>query len=252
MADLNDIISYASSYLAVEEIKDYGPQGLQVAGAREVFVVVTGVSACMELFSAAKEKGAQLVMVHHGMFWDNDPVVVKGSLKKRLAFLLKNEMSLAGYHLALDRHDKVGNNIQLVKTLDLKEPAPFGRYGDKSIGYIAHTQEPRPAGDFVEMVRQKINPGARHYDFGAKKINRVAILSGGAPQIVREAVAQKADLYLTGEETEWIYHFAKEESIHYVAAGHHATERFGIKALGEMVGEKFDVDVEFIDINNPI
>ena len=252
MIDLYDITSFADSYLNVGEVKDYGPQGLQVEGARDVLSVVTGVSACMELFYAAKERGAQMVMVHHGMFWDNEPRVVKGSLKKRLAFLLENNISLAGYHLALDRHEESGNNIQLVKALGLVEPTPFGRYGDKSIGYMAQTKEPLPVENFIEMVRHKINPDSRHYYFGADKIEKVAIISGGAPEIVREAVEKKADLYLTGEETEWIYHFAKEESIHYVAAGHHATERFGIKALGEIIGKKFDVDVEFVDIKNPI
>ena len=252
MADLYDITSYADSYLNVNAIKDYGPQGLQVEGAYEVSSVVTGVSACMELFFAAKEKGAQMVMVHHGMFWDNEPRVVKGSLKKRLAFLLENNMSLVGYHLALDCHEETGNNIQLVKALGLTNPEPFGRYGEKSIGYMARTEEPQPVEDFIETVRQKINPDARHYNFGAKEIKKVAIISGGAAEVVREAVEKKADLYLTGEETEWIYHFAKEESIHYVAAGHHATERFGIKALGEIIGGKFNIDVEFIDIKNPI
>lgn len=252
MADLHEIVSFADDYLNMGEMEDYGPQGLQVEGASEVTKIVTGVSACMELFEEAKERGAQAVMVHHGMFWNNEPRVVKASLKDRLKFLLVNDISLIGYHLVLDRSEKIGNNIKIVEALGLTDPVGFGKYGGKTIGYMAKTGAPLLINNFIETVRQEINPDARHYSFGPESVEKIAIVSGGAPQLVREAVTQGADLYLTGEETEWIYHFVKEEKIHYVAAGHHATERFGIKALGEKVGEAFGITVDFVDIENPI
>ncbi|VAX21803.1 GTP cyclohydrolase 1 type 2 homolog YbgI [hydrothermal vent metagenome] len=252
MADLHEIVAFANDLLMVSDFKDYSPNGLQVEGKKNVSRVVTGVSACLELFEMAVKKNADAVIVHHGMFWDSDPRVVRGSFKARLKLLLENEISLLGYHLPLDRNPEIGNNIQLVKTMGLLDPVPFGIYAGKSISYIGSFNPPVATCDFMEIVKNKIWDKARHYDFGAEKISRVALCSGSAPELLREAISAGADAYVTGEDTEWVYHLAREEKIHYIVAGHHATERFGIKKLGEKIGDKFGVEVEFVDIPNPI
>ncbi len=250
--NLHELTGFIDDYLDIGAIADSSPKGLQVEGAADVKKIISGVSACLELFKEAKARGANAILVHHGMFWDSDPKVVRGSLKKRLKFLLENDISLLGYHLPLDRHPEVGNNIQIVKLLNLVDPEPFADYNGKTISYIAKTKDPAPVASFIEMVKDRINPDLRHYSFGPDEINTVAILSGGAPRHAREAVDRGADLFLTGEDTESIYHLSKEESLHYVAAGHHATERFGVMALGELLEQKFDIEAEFVDVPNPI
>lgn len=252
MTDLESFVNSLDEYLDVASIRDYAPIGLQVEGGKEVGKVVTGVSACMELFKRARDKGADTILVHHGMFWDSDPRVVRGSLKERLKFLLENEITLIAYHLPLDRHPEVGNNIQLIKRLGLTDPQPFGEYKGKTISYMAGPAAPEPVSDFMARVREVVNPEARIHAFGPDTIGKVAVCTGGAPELVREAALRKADLYLTGEDSEWIYHLSREEGIHYVAAGHHATEKFGLFALGDHIREKFGLDVEFVDIYNPI
>lgn len=249
---LDTIIKYLDDYLDTSRFKDYAPVGLQVMGQKDVQKIVTGVSACVELFERAVEEKADAVMVHHGMFFDGEPKVIKGGLKTRLRILLENDISLLGYHLVLDAHDEVGNNAILLQKLGLTQSEPFGDYGGKPIGKMGIFENPVPSDDFFKTIRNEINSSARIYDFGSEKIERVAIVSGGAPGLVREAIEKKADLYLTGEDTEWIYHLCKEEHIHYVAAGHHATERFGIEALGAHLAKEFDLTSKFIDIINPI
>ncbi len=252
MADLMKIVSFADDYLGADSFKDCTPNGLQVSGVCEVSKIVTGVSACMELFEAAKEESAQAVLAHHGMFFDSDPRIVTGSVKERLKFLLHNDISLIAYHLPLDAHTDIGNNASIVSTLGLVDKEPFGTYGNKTIGFLAKTAEPLPVSELVKAVQTKINLMTRHYCFGPHEVNRIAILSGGAPGLLREAISAGADVFLTGEDTEWIYHLAKEEGIHYLACGHHATERFGAKALGEVISGKFGIEAKFVDIPNPI
>jgi len=163
-----------------------------------------------------------------------------------------HDLSLLAYHLPLDRHPEVGNNIQIARRLGLVDIEPFGDYRGKTISYMGATEAPMAVGAFIEKVKREINPGLTHHAFGPAEVHSVAICSGGAPELVREAIGRKADLFLTGEQSEWIYHFCLEEKIHYVAAGHHATEKFGVMALGEVLAERFDIDVEFVDIPNPI
>ncbi len=250
--NLHELTDFIDEYLDIGAIEDSSPKGLQVEGALGVTKIVSGVSACVELFKEAVARDANAIIVHHGMFWDSDPRVVRGSVKDRLKILLDNDISLLGYHLSLDRHPEVGNNIQIVKLLNLVDPEPFGDYHGKTISYMAKTRNPASVASFIETVKERINPHLRHHAFGPGEIKTVAICSGGAPELVREAVERKADLFLTGEESEWIYHLSKEEGLHYVAAGHHATERFGVMALGELLEQKFNIEVEFVDIPNPI
>lgn len=249
---LNNIISYLDSLLDVQNFHDHCPIGLQIEGKEEVKKIITGVSASLDLFNIAVKEKADLVLVHHGMFWDSESRVLKGSLKKRLALLLKNNISLAGYHLPLDAHPVYGNNAQIFKKLGLAKRGPFGNYHGKSIGFIGNTKSKTDINRFIKKVHQEISDDILLLKFGNKTISKVAICSGGAPELVKEAIEKKADIYLTGEATEWVYHLCREEKIHYIAAGHHATERFGIQALGNHLQKKFKLKVKFIDLPNSI
>ncbi len=252
MAQRDELIAHMDRLLSVDTITDYCPIGLQVAGSDRVETVVTGVSACMPLFERAVEAGAQMVLVHHGMFWDNESRVVKGSLKDRLRFLLLNNLSLVGYHLPLDRHPKVGNNARIFAGLGLTGRVDFGRYKGQYIACMGTLPTPEPFEDFLDRVNRLFGVDAFHLPFGPEQVRTVAICSGGAPDLIREAIEVRADVYLTGEASEYVYHLAREEGIHFIGAGHHATERFGVMALGEELSRNFDVSCRFIDIPNPI
>jgi len=252
VADLHEMVAYMDRLLEVDTIGDYCPKGLQVEGRREVSRLVTGVSACLPLFERAVEAGAQLVLVHHGMFWDNESRVVRGSLKERLRFLLANDLSLVGYHLPLDRHPEVGNNAGLFRRLGLVERRPFGLYKGQTIACMGDLPEPLPFDAFRARVADMLGGEGLVLPFGPDTVLTVAICSGGAPDLVREAIERGADAYLTGEASESVYHLAREEGIHYLGAGHHRTERFGVMALGEALEREFGVESRFVDIPNPI
>lgn len=252
MADLHDMVRFMDDLLDVGSIADYCPIGLQVEGAREVSGVVTGVSACMPLFERAVAERAQMVLVHHGMFWDNESRVVRGSLKDRLRFLIANDLSLVAYHLPLDRHPQVGNNARIFQELGLVGWRDFGRYKGQSIACMGELPEALPFDDFLQRVNRVFGGDAFHLPFGPGTVKTVAVCSGGAPDLVREAIEKQADVFLTGEAGEYVYHLAREEGIHFIGAGHHRTERLGIQALGERLCRQFDVNCRFVDIPNPI
>lgn len=247
----DELTEYLNEYLQIDKFKDYGPNGCQVEGRREVKKIVTGVSACVELFEKAIEKKADAILVHHGIIWNFERPVYRGGYKKRVKILLNNDINLFAYHLPLDAHAEVGNNIRLAKILDLKTLEPFGDYNGTFIGYKGEISGSE-AMDVFDSIKSQINPDAVIFPFGPDVIRSVGIISGGAQKEVKQAVLQGLDLYITGEVSEHILHYVKEEGIHFVAAGHHATERFGIIALGEHLNEKFGVDVEFVDIPNPV
>lgn len=254
MVALKELVQFIDTYLKSGEFKDYAPNGLQVEGRPRVRKLVTGVSACVELFDRALEKGADAVLCHHGLLWEGQPRTLIGSRRERMALLLKNELSLLAYHLPLDAHPDVGNNAQLAKALHLRELKPFAEVKGREIGFLGTLEEATPRDSFFSLVRNTINSGARFHPFGPAMIRSVAVCSGGAPEMLSAAVEAGADLYLTGEETEWIHHLAKEERIHFAAAGHHATERFGVRALGEFLStvRELELEVEFIDVENPV
>jgi len=251
--DLHQIIAFADRLLDAGAIADYCPNGLQVEGLSTVTGLTCGVSACMPLFERALEDKSELILVHHGLFWDGESRVVRGSLKKRLKFLLDHGISLAGYHLPLDRHPEVGNNAQLFLKLGLVDRRDFGRYKGQTISCMGKLPEPLPFDAFLARVNRVLGVDQSfHLPFGPGLVRTVALCSGGAPDLVREAIAVGADVFLTGEVSEYVYHLAREEGIHYIGAGHHATERFGVMALGEKIAAEFGVRCQFVDIPNPI
>ncbi len=246
-----ELADYLNRYLSIADFSDYGPNGLQVEGRDEVQHIVTSVSASVELFEKAIEMNADAIIVHHGIIWNFERPVYRGGYKQRVKLLLENDINLFGYHLPLDAHPEIGNNAQIGHLLNLTEMEPFGEYNGKAIG-VKGVVKPIEAAQMFKKIKDLINPDALVFPFGPGLIKTVGIISGGAQKEVKQATPANLDLYLTGEAAEFILHYVKEEKIHYVAAGHYATEKFGIIALGEHLTEQFGLKVEFIDIPNPV
>ena len=245
MAARDEILAFAAELLDLGSWPDYGPQGLQVEGAGEVSKVVCAVSASLELFELAAEANAELVVVHHGILWDNESRVIDGRARRRLEALFDAEITLAAYHLALDAHPEVGNNALLARELDVAVDAKFADVGVG--GSTAHSRE-----ELLTRIRQRINPDALVLGDGPEQPDRVAIMSGGGQRHLLEAAQQGYGLYLTGEPAEPALHFAKELGVTFVAAGHYATEKLGVQALTERLAERFGLQWEFVDLPNPV
>ncbi|MBU0713357.1 Nif3-like dinuclear metal center hexameric protein [bacterium] len=247
----NELLKYLDELLEVSRFSDYGPNGLQVEGRDEIKTIVTAVSASVELFEKAIELQADAVLVHHGVIWNFERPVYQGGYKQRIKLLLENDINLFAYHLPLDAHLKYGNAAQIARRLGLVDIQPFGDHEGNTVGVRGRASSTSYA-DIFEVIRRTINPDALLFPFGPKQIERVGIISGGAQKELKQAILADLDMYVTGEASEFVMHLAKEEKIHFVAAGHYATERFGIMALGDHLAKKFDVKVEFVDIPNPV
>jgi dinuclear metal center YbgI/SA1388 family protein len=244
------LVSYLDQYLDSRG-EDYGPNGLQVEGREEIRKVVTGVSACRELFVRAREAGADAVLVHHGLFWEGMPRTLTGFQFQRVAELIRGEMSLLAYHLPLDRHLEVGNNAVAGRQLGLRRIEPFGLHAGLPLGVKGLFPEPLSAAELVDRCRRVYAQEPLAYLAGPESISTLGIISGGGQRELYTAIEEGLDAYVTGEVTEWVMNVAREAGIHYLAAGHYATERLGVRALGEHLAERFGIEVEFIDVPNP-
>ena len=247
MARRDEILGYAAELLDLSSFSDYGPQGMQVAGAEEVSKIVCAVSSSLELFERAAEAGAQMVLVHHGLIWDNESRVIDARVRGRLKALFDADITLAGYHLALDAHPEIGNNALLARELGVVVDTPFAVWGQGG-----RLPTPEPLETFVARIRERIAPEPLVFDEGPEYVERVAIMSGGAARYVVEAAAGGYDLYLTGEPGEPTLHLARELGITFVAAGHYSTETLGIQALAARLAEHFGLEWEFVDLPNPV
>ena len=248
----DEIISKINDFLEIEMISDYGPNGLQVEGREEVNTIITGVTASYELIEKAVEKNADMLMVHHGILWKGQNETIKGSFKRRLKLLLENNINLCAYHLPLDRHLEVGNNAILAKKLDLKKIKGFGDHKGKTIGIKGQFKKEIPISELVNKVKELLNREPLLFNYGPEQVKKIGIVSGGGQQHFQEAVEENLDVFITGEVSEYIFHLAKEEGVHFISAGHHATEKFGIYTLGEWVTQTYGLNVEFVDIPNPV
>jgi dinuclear metal center YbgI/SA1388 family protein len=247
LADRDEILAFASELLELDAYPDYGPMGLQVAGARGVGRIACGVSASLELFERAAASGAQLLMVHHGLLWDRDPRVIDDASRRRLKALFDADITLAAYHLALDAHPEVGNNALLARELGIEPSEQFA-----GIGFGGPLAEPVSVGQFATRVREKLGSEPVVFAHGPDRVERAAVVTGGAARYLTDAAREGYDLFLTGEPAEPSLHTARELGIHFVAAGHYATERIGIQALAKRLAEQFDLEWEFIDLPNPV
>lgn len=247
MASRDEIVAYANEFLDVGSYPDYGPQGLQVAGAEEVAKIACGVSASRELFERAAEAGAQMVLVHHGLFWEKDPRVVGPVMRERLRALFDGDLSLVAYHLALDAHPDVGNNALLAAELGVERERRFTDWG-----YGGPLAEPTGISDLAARVQERLGRMPLVFSYGPEVVERVAVLTGGAARYVNVAADEGYDCFVTGEADEPTKHAAKEAGIHFVAGGHYATETLGVRALAAKLAGELGLEWEFLDLPNPV
>lgn len=250
--DRDALVRWLDEIMASPGTKDYGPNGLQVEGKEQIQKIVTGVSACHELFVRAREAGADAIMVHHGIFWDWQSPVLTGMHFRRVAELLDHRINLIAYHLPLDRHPEIGNNALAARGLGLLRLETFVEAYGLPVGIHGRFPEPIAAADLVARCREFY--GQEPLDLGGddRPIERVGIVSGAGQKAFPEVIDLGLDAFITGEVSEWITNTARETGIRYLACGHYATEVCGIRALGEKVAERFGIEVELIDVPNPV
>lgn len=249
MVKLNDLVLYLDVYLETDSIKDDSWNGLQVEGKNEVNKVMFAVDAGIDTFERAVKEGADMVVVHHGMFWKSSNPSIRAWNKRRLQPLLDHGISLYASHLPLDRHPEVGNNAQLLKILDFQKECDFGYYAGQSISFIGRSLQEKTLNEIESILKKDINATCKILPFGPEKISRIAVCSGGGATfaLFMEAVNAGVDLYLTGDSTE-MYHIAKDIGINVMFAGHHATEIVGVRALADVVRDKFGIETLFVDL----
>jgi dinuclear metal center YbgI/SA1388 family protein len=253
MASRDEILSFCDDLLDVASFEDYGPNGLQVPGKGEVSKVATGVSANLELLQAAVDSGAELVLTHHGLLWGSELEALSVPMAARLRALLCAEVSLAAYHLPLDAHPEIGNNALLRDALGLEpDERPFGEAKGSAVGAIGRAREPIDVAELGRRLAEAVGQEPLVFDAGPERISSVGIVTGGGAFAIHEAGQLGLSALVTGEPSEPVMGEAREYGVHFLAAGHYATETFGIRRLGELVAERFSVEHEFIDVPNPV
>ena len=247
MASRDEIVSFLDEYLDIKAFPDKSKNGLQVEGKSEVNTIAFAVDACSDTFVKAKALNADMVIVHHGIVW-SEIGYITGLIHKRLKFLLEHDMNLYVAHVPLDAHPEVGNNVQLLKLLDLEPKEPFGDYGGITIGFIGEFEEPKPLLLIAQILVEKLKIDyVKSYEFGKQEIKRVGAISGAGGFAIEEAVRKNVDLFITGEFTHANYRTAEDLNLSVLVAGHYATETLGVKALMPLLREKFGVKTVFID-----
>ena len=249
---LKDIDTTLRKLLKPEEFDDYCPNGIQVEGKEKIQKIVTGVTASRALIEAAIVKEADLILVHHGYFWKGEEVTITGLKKVRIQLLLSKNISLFAYHLPLDAHPRLGNNAQLAKILGIIQQAPLDAAKKHPLVLSGNLSEPQSFNQFEAFLESKLGQKPISIEGRSKNIKSIVWCSGAAQGFIEQAVGFGADAYLTGEVSEQTVHIARESGIHFFAAGHHATERYGVQALGEYLANEHSISHTFIDIPNPV
>jgi dinuclear metal center YbgI/SA1388 family protein len=252
MASRDELIAHLDDLLRPGDFEDITPNGLQVPGAGEVDLVVTGVSPGVELFERASAEGAQMVLCHHGLLGAFQPERMTPMLKRRLEVLFAADISLAAYHLPLDAHPEVGNNALICEHLGLTRAEPFGLYKGKALGFVGRAAEGLPLAQLRERCASAFGRDPFIFEYGPDPVHSLGIVSGGAPSTLTEAVAKGLDGFLTGESAEHVMLEARESGLHFIAGGHYGTETFGVRRLGDLLSERFGVRHLFIDVPNPV
>lgn len=248
---LTTLVEETQRYLNAARIADYCPNGLQVEGRPQVRRIVSGVTASQALVDAAVEAEADVLLVHHGYFWKGENPCITGIKQRRLKTLLAHDISLLAYHLPLDLHPEVGNNVQLARQLQITVEGPLAPDDPRAVGLLGSLAEPMSPRDFARHVQDVLGREPLLVE-GPELIRRVGWCTGGGQGYIDQAIAAGVDLYLSGEASEQTFHSARENGISFIAAGHHATERYGVQALGEYLARHFALEHLFIDCPNPI
>ena len=244
-----DLRAYLDGLLEAPRFRDYCPNGLQVEGRSETKRILCGTTASQALIDAAIERDADAILVHHGWFWKGEDGRITGFRKQRMAALLRHDISLFAYHLPLDAHRLLGNNAQLAAKFGW---AVEGNFGEQDIGFLGAPASPVSAAQLAQQVGAALNRTPQLLGDADRKIKRVAWCSGGAQGYFEQAIAAGADLFLSGEVSEQTYHLALESGIPYIAAGHHATERYGVQALGKHLADTHGLACEYLELDNPV
>jgi dinuclear metal center YbgI/SA1388 family protein len=246
--DINIIELYLNDFLKVENFRDYCPNGLQISGSNEISKIVTGVTASQDLIDIAIEKKADAVLVHHGYFWKGESPCLLGIKRNRIASLLENNINLMAYHLPLDAHPTLGNNVLFGKSLGLETVEVL----NDGLLYIGQFPESMDGASLKNKIGMQLQRDPQHLQGHSRQIQKVAWCTGAGQDYIEQAAKYGIDAFISGEVSERTFHAVNEYEIDYFSAGHHATECFGIAALGKHLAEHFQVDVEFVNIINPI
>ncbi|UXY15268.1 Nif3-like dinuclear metal center hexameric protein [Chitiniphilus purpureus] len=240
---------YIEQLLEAGRFRDYCPNGLQVEGRERVGKIATAVTASLAAVEAAVAAGADALLVHHGYFWKGEQAPIRGLKKERIASLLAAQVNLFAYHLPLDAHPTLGNNAQLASLLGL---VATGRHGEQDLVWLGEPLQPVTLGLFAERIEAVL--GRRPLVLGERErpLRRVAWCTGGAQGYFHEVASLDVDCYVTGEASEFVTHVARESGVAFIAAGHHATERYGVRALGDHLAERFALDLVHLELDNPI
>ncbi|HTD02936.1 Nif3-like dinuclear metal center hexameric protein [Undibacterium sp.] len=251
--DRDQLSEFLASELQISRFRDYCPNGVQVEGRSEIKVLVSGVTANLALLQAAVELRADAILVHHGYFWRGEDMRVIGQKQRRLKLLLQNDISLFAYHLPLDMHPQLGNNAQLAAVLGL---TPDARFGEDDLGWLGTADDTvATVGELAMHIERKLGRKPLLIGDPEQRLHRSARIgwcTGAAQNMLGDAIAAGAGVYLSGEISEPTVHLARESGVAYLACGHHATERYGVQALGRHIGQQFGVVHHFVDIDNPV
>ncbi len=244
----DDLARLCAQWMAVDQIQDYCPNGLQVEGKAEIHKLATSVTASVAAIEAAIEWGADALLVHHGYFWHNEPASIVGAKAARIRRLMQSDMNLFAYHLPLDMHAEFGNNAELAKLWNLLDDGSDA----KRVWRTGSLDFTLPIEGFVERIRRTLRREPLVIAAGPAQVKRVAWCSGGAQGYFAQAIEQGIDAFITGEVSEQCYHQALEAGVHFIAAGHHATERYGVQALAEKLVQSHGLQHRYIELANPI
>ncbi len=252
MAYLTEIIQWCDQTLSASAFKDYAPNGLQIEGNTEVNKILCAVSASQTAVDAAIAQGADLLLVHHGYFWKGEAYPITGMRGKRIKALIKNDISLVGYHLPLDSHPSLGNNAAIADLLELERIEALDPSERHPIGNIGYLKQPMNPEQFKAFVSEKLGFDAIHLPADKTEIFKVGFCRAGAQDYIHKAAAQHCDDYITGEVSERTFYEAQELNVHYYACGHHATEKYGVQRLAKAISEQFNIEYSYYELNNPI
>ncbi len=251
MVETRTLVDYTDSLLEAGSVRDYTPNGLQLEGRATIERLTTGVTACRALLEAARDRAADALLVHHGWFWKNEPPQLTGMKRERVRIALEANVSLLAYHLPLDVHRIYGNNAELARRIGITVAGQRDAGGVSGLLWFGRLDEPLDAGALAERIGTTLGRAPLHVGPEGGRVETLAWCTGAGQDFLEQAAALGVDAFITGEIAERTTHVARELGVHFYAAGHHATERYGVQALGAHLAERFDIDHRFVDIDNP-